>query len=150
MIPIDVSSEVAERFWSKVKRREGCWEWTATITAKGYGHFSVAGRMALAHRWAYIDAYGWIPHGMTLDHLCRNRRCVNPDHLQPVSMRVNILRGEGITAENARKTYCSRGHPFNEENTYVEPSGRGRDCRACIRRRGRERHRRKTAKEVSA
>ena len=82
-----------------------------------------------AHRFAYTEAKGAIEDGLTIDHLCRVKACVNPSHLEAVTLRTNILRGENTAAKNARKTHCHRGHPFNEENTYRVPGGRA--CRQC-------------------
>lgn len=126
-----------ERFWSKVLRGEGCWEWGAGHVSAGYGTFTFGGITYRAHRVAYTLARGPIPDGMTIDHLCRNRGCVNPDHLEPVTSRENTLRGVGPSAENARKTHCVHGHEFTIENTYVY--GRFRFCRTCNRIRSRER-----------
>jgi hypothetical protein len=132
--------QVSARFWPKVDRRSPaeCWEWTAARFVRGdrnygpqYGAFSVGGRMRQAHRVAYELTVGPIPAGMTLDHLCRNKGCVNPHHLEPVTNRENILRGDGETARNARKTHCKRGHEFTTENTYIVPSSGGRVCRTC-------------------
>ena len=88
-------------------------------------------------QWAYRAMVGEIPGGLVLDHLCRNVLCVNPSHLEPVTNRENILRGVGITAQNAQKTQCKWGHPFSGENLFVRPDGE-RMCRACMRRRDRE------------
>lgn len=74
---------------------------------------------------------GPIPEGLVIDHLCRNRGCVNPDHLEAVTQRENILRGEGLAAANARKTHCPKGHPYSGENLYVVPSSGRRQCRIC-------------------
>ena len=94
--------------------------------AKGY-------TTAMAHRIAYEKANGPIPAGMQIDHLCRNRACVNPSHLEAVTQRENLLRGTGTPAKNAAKTQCKHGHPFDATNTYVKPNG-SRQCRACARR----------------
>ena len=127
-----------ERFFSKVtKVPGGCWVFTGCTANKGYGQFVSNGRTVKAHRWSWENANGPIPSGMVIDHLCRNRACVNPDHLEPVTDRVNILRGVAPTAENAAKTRCGKGHPFSPENTYRYPDGR-RECRECSRERKRE------------
>jgi len=125
-----------QRFFEKVSESpSGCWEWQARISEGGYGQFSlVTDRPVPAHRWAYEHIVGEIPNGLQLDHLCRNRACVNPWHLEPVRAAVNTLRGEGQAAVNSRKSECLRGHPFDSLNTYVTPNGR-RQCRACGRMR---------------
>lgn len=123
-----------ERFWAKADRSagtDGCWPWIGAIWSRGYGSVRRAQRSKLAHRVAYELMVGPIPVGLTLDHLCRNRRCVNPGHLDPVSLAVNILRGIGPTADNARKSACIAGHPFDGSNTYR--LGSRRQCRACNR-----------------
>lgn len=125
-----------ERFWPKVDRRgpDECWPWLAAHDIHGYGKIDVDGRSTGAHRFAYQLAVGPVPAGLTLDHLCRNRPCCNPAHLEPVTNRENVLRGEGLTAHLARQTHCHRGHEFTAENTIrrTRPSG-GRACRECRR-----------------
>lgn len=128
------------RFWSKVEKTDGCWLWTAS-TSQGYGRIWTptpdGGRMlAQAHRVAYELLVGPIPDGLYLDHLCRNRLCVRPDHLEPVTNGENVLRGKSGPAENARKTHCIAGHPFDEKNTRYSAGKRW--CRACAARRQRE------------
>lgn len=131
------------RFWARIDRRSAgeCWEWIGPVTANGYGRFSprVDGvlRRVMAHRVAYEDLVGPIPDGLVIDHLCRNRRCVNPLHLEPVPQFVNVMRGTGVGVINAAKQECVDGHEFTAENTYMTPRG-GRACRACQRRRTRE------------
>lgn len=127
------------RFWPKVHKTQGCWEWTGALTDQGYGSFYVRGTGAyttlkvLAHRWSYESLRGPIPDGLELDHLCRNRACVNPDHLEPVTSRVNMLRGMAPAAITFRTNRCKRDHEFTAENTYYRPDGMGRQCYACIR-----------------
>jgi hypothetical protein len=120
-----------ERFWARVVVADGCWLWTGYRLHNGYGSLMANGKKnTLAHRFAYELLVGPIPDGLTLDHLCRVRNCVNPAHLEPCTMAENALRGVGPTAVNARKTHCKRGHEFTPQNTYARPDG-GRECKAC-------------------
>lgn len=121
-----------DAFQSRVLISNGCWYWTGHVNQKGYGLFWVDGRYVRAHRFAYEYLIGDIPSGLTLDHLCRNRRCVNPAHLEPVSRGENVLRGIGISAENKRKTTCKHGHELVGRNLYITKSGH-RQCLACHR-----------------
>lgn len=111
---------------------DGCWVWTAGFHRDGYGQFKSGGRTVPAHRAAYELLVGEVPDGLVLDHLCRNRACVNPRHLEPVTNRENVLRGETFVAENLAKTHCPNGHPYSGENLAFTPDGRRR-CRACAR-----------------
>lgn len=136
-----------ERFMEKVVTSiDGCWEWTAYRGKNGYGRFYFEGRGALAHRWSYEHHVGPIPDGLVIDHLCRNRACVNPDHLEPVTMSENVLRGDGPAIAAARfgdVTHCPSGHAYTEENTYRGSSGR--TCLTCKRARRREDYQRNRA-----
>lgn len=111
---------------SQPEPNSGCWLWTAHVDRHGYGRFSIRRGTYLAHRVSYAYHVGPIQDGLCIDHKCRNRQCVNPAHLEPVTNRENIVRGaKAITA-------CPRGHPYDEENTYTAPDGH-RFCRACNR-----------------
>lgn len=121
------------RFWVKVRILEnGCWEWRAGRGKDSYGQFHWQGQHRPAHRVAYELLVGPFPSGLESDHLCRNRACVKPAHIEPVTHRENILRGNAISARNAVKTHCLNGHAFNGENTYVYPDGK-RACRVCYK-----------------
>jgi hypothetical protein len=133
------AAPIADRFWRLVDKTDTCWNFTGS-TARGYGQFSVQvapgkWKSRRAHRVAYELLVGPIPEGLQLDHLCRNRRCVNPDHLEPVTNRVNTLRGVTIVAAHAGKTHCDNGHEFTPENTYVYMATGypHRQCRVCHR-----------------
>ena len=144
-----VNNDVIERFWAKVDSGvdpAGCWVWLAGQDSSGYGLFWV-GRNVKAHRFAFELAFGPIPNGRQLDHLCRQRLCVRVDHLEVVDQRTNILRGMGPTAHNARKTECDRGHPFSGLNLIHRSDG-GRRCRACNRAMKRESQRRYRARRL--
>ena len=138
-----------ERFWTKVEKTQSCWLWTGA-KAEGYGQFALDGgkKRVKAHRYAYKQLIGIIPEGLQPDHLCRNRGCVNPQHLELVTQRMNILRGVGATAINAAKTHCCRGHCLSGENLYVKPSGERR-CMACDKIR-RDVHREKVKRNQGA
>lgn len=129
-----------ERLLERIEAGD-CWEWTATITRHGYGVFTFlepsVGRVVtrMAHRLLYEELVGPIPLGLDLDHLCRNRRCTNPDHLEPVTRAENLRRGVGgklAGLRQARLACCANGHPFDEKNTGVSMRG-WRFCRTCAR-----------------
>jgi HNH endonuclease len=120
-----------ERFWAQVNKTDSCWLWTGHIaTGKGYGRIRVNGEYQKAHRVSYELFVGPIPDGLQLDHLCRVRNCVNPEHLEPVTNRENGLRGTSPIYENLKKTHCSKGHPLSGDNLYPRTDG-GRRCRIC-------------------
>lgn len=134
-----------EMFWAKVDKDgpNGCWLWTAAKTGPGYGSFRAIGNSHIsAHRWSYINTHGSIPDGMTIDHLCRRPSCVNPTHLDVVTLRENVLRGDCPPAVNARRTHCIHGHPLSGDNLYVNPRSGYRACRKCSRIRARRASRR--------
>ena len=129
-------TRLPERFWKKVRvSASGCWDWTGGKHTDGYGVLGVKGKHWYAHRFAYWHLVGEIPPGLTCDHLCRNRSCANPSHIEIVSNAENIRRGESPAARNLRKTHCVHGHAFSDENTYWRSDGTGRMCRACTRAR---------------
>ena len=120
----------SERFWEKVRvlGPDDCWPWMACKTHDGYGRFRLAGKHKLAHIWSYEADRGFpVPTGLELDHLCRVRHCVNPKHLEPVTRRVNLLRGVGVGAMAKRTGKCKRGHA----NWYSDPTTGWRSCRTC-------------------
>jgi hypothetical protein len=120
-----------EWFWEKVEPEpnSGCWLWAAASQSSGYGHIRRKGKDYRSHRVAYEALVGPIPDGLQIDHLCRTRCCVNPSHLEPVTCRTNLLRGETVTAMNAAKIECLRGHILR-----LAPGDggkRGRRCHEC-------------------
>lgn len=136
---------VEGRFWSKVNKDgpNGCWEWTAALDGGGYGKLYVQGKYLVAHRLSYEWLVGPIPQGFTIDHLCRNERCVNPEHLEPVTHRENLRRGSGYAGLNARKTHCPQGHPYAGDNLVRD--AQGRRCRVCTNAKNRAAHHRRYA-----
>ncbi len=118
-----------ERFLARVQKQGGCWIWLGNRNPKGYGTAYFAGRTGSAHRVAYILFVGKIPVGLQVDHLCRNRLCVRPDHLEPVTPRENNHRSPLF---GLHKTRCVRWHEYTPENTIAKPNG-GRQCRLCVR-----------------
>jgi hypothetical protein len=125
MMPTRVAAKIEEA-------PSGCWVWTASRDACGYGRIRWDGQNKTAHRVVYELLRGPVDPALTLDHLCRNRGCVNPAHLEPVSLAENIMRGDGVGVRNAAKTHCKSGHEFTPENTYWKRGKRA--CRECGRR----------------
>jgi hypothetical protein len=119
-----------------------CHIWKGKPEGQGYGVITRGGVTHKAHRWRYLREVGPIPDGYTLDHLCRVKLCTNPEHMEPVSHRTNVLRGVGPTAANAAKTHCKHGHPLSGENLRINAKGQ-RICRECERRATRDKMRRK-------
>jgi len=141
-----MKASLEERFWSRVDKNgpNGCWVWTGGLNPCGYGKIRVGVQTRGAHRVSYEIAKGTVPNGLQLDHLCRNRRCVNPDHMEPVTQRENILRGISFAANNAKQTHCHRGHELAGANLEKSHLRHGmRACILCCRIRDREYRRRR-------
>lgn len=131
--PPDWMFKLPPRFWEKVLIREsGCWEWLGSKNWDGYGHSWHPGknRIGLVHRWTYEAAKGPMPAGLVTDHLCRNRACCNPQHLEAVTYFVSTHRSTNPMAKFAKRTHCAKGHPFSGENLLIRENG-GRRCRTC-------------------
>jgi hypothetical protein len=135
--------EVAARFWSHTAYAGDCIVWTAAYVHDGYGLFKVNRKMVRAHRFAYELAHGPIPAGFVINHICRNRCCVNPAHLEGVLPKENSFHAMSLSPPNLnrKKTVCPAGHQYSEANTYREPDG-GRQCRECRKVATREHKRR--------
>jgi len=145
---------VVDRFAAKIALTDtGCIEWLAGTNGIGYGivHLGTedGSRKTYAHRWSYEHHNGPIPDGLHLDHLCRNTICVNPEHLEPVTQRENVLRGYGFPALNARKSHCVAGHPLTGDNLRVELGTGYRKCRACAKAREAQRAPRKHGRKAA-
>jgi hypothetical protein len=148
LLTLRITDSMRTRFAAKHVRggADDCWPWTAGLTGAGYGAFYADSRQVGAHVFAYTDTHGPVPHGMTVDHTCRNRACVNPAHLRTLTRGANVLASPFSNAgRNQRKTHCDRGHAFHGANLVLVPNGRNPDlppwrkCRACTNDRKRAR-----------
>lgn len=144
---------LAMRLWTSATWENNCLVWKNTLTDGGYGRLDMPRSLGmekkyfLAHRLAYNLTRGNLPEDLTLDHLCRNRACINPAHLEPVTHKENTLRGKGFSAQFAKRDACVNGHPFTEENIY---KWRGaRICKACRRINSLNYRRKKEGQNVS-
>ena len=128
-----IDTKLIDRCEKKIERIPfcSCWIWTGAVVEDGYGLIAYERTTKRAHRIMYEVAKGPIPDGYELDHLCRIRCCVNPDHLEPVTTKVNIMRGLGLAAMSARRTHCVKGHEYTPENTVFKTYARGRHCVKC-------------------
>lgn len=127
----DQKSRFARRYI--VDQKTGCWLWHGHMAPDGYGRVRLGPSKVHAHRAVYMEYKGHIPDGLQIDHLCCVRNCVNPEHLEAVTSRVNGLRSASFAAKNARKTHCKNGHPLSGENLALAKDG-SRHCRICDRK----------------
>ena len=143
-------AQVSPRFWERVEKSAGCWLWIGYLDPQhGYGKWNPrsGGSPQHAHRVAYEQLVGPVPEGLHLDHLCRVRRCVNPDHLEPVTPRENNRRGYGFAGVHARKTHCPQGHAYDAANTYLY---RGmRMCSTCRKARNEDANRKRSQERAA-
>ena len=137
-------SIVSARFWARVQKTDSCWVWQGTTNFLGYGTLKIDRKRTQSHRFAYEELVGPIPDGLVLDHLCRNPPCVNPSHLEPVTVRENTNRSPLVQAMR-NPTHCKRGHELVDGTWEVYREGKGRRCRLCKNQRAREYNRRKYA-----
>lgn len=129
---MDESAEARILAKTEIKDPAGCWIWKGRKNDDGYGRIVFKRKQRYLHRFVYEHVIGPIPEGLELDHLCRNRACINPLHVTPVTHRENVLRGVSPAARHAKKTHCPKGHAYSGSNLYTRPDG-ARICRACTR-----------------
>lgn len=128
---------IKERFEAKVVRlANGCWQWTGFVDKNGYGHLATSRRKHIrAHIYSFEAKHGPVPDGLQLDHTCRNRWCCNPDHLEAVTQRVNIMRGQAPSVLIHNTGKCKRGHEMTPANTVRHKRGCVAYCKACYNER---------------
>lgn len=118
-------------FEKHIEKTHSCWLWTGSQDGRGYGLFFDGVKPVRAHRYSYMVYKSEIPQGLVIDHLCRVRNCVNPEHLEAVTQKENLYRGDTIAATNRAKSFCKNGHEFTAANTITRKNGT-RNCRTCI------------------
>lgn len=148
--PPRIIGDIDARFWSKVGYAAAidCWPWSASLNDGGYGQFMVDGKPQRAHRIAWELLRGEIPHGLVIDHLCRNRWCVNPWHMEPVTNEENIARGLFLVTRPPQRTVCPSGHRYEGDNVRIDPQGYQR-CRACERKQSLESYYRRKERQIA-
>jgi hypothetical protein len=134
-----ISKKIIDRFLDKIKKTRTCWLWTGYVDNGGYGNITIDKKTKLVHRVSYELFKEQIPKGLQIDHLCRVRNCINPDHLEAVTPKENALRGFGPPAQNARKKTCKKGHKFTHLKTVKKRKYRA--CRICARNWDRKKYR---------
>ncbi len=128
--------DAEKRFWKSVEKNKKCWLWKSALSAGGYGVFGIDNKIIYVHRFSYELHKGKIPKDKQIDHLCRNRSCVNPDHLELVTQKENTARGEGISAKYSKRTRCKNGHRLSGDNLIQYSCRGGRICKICKRKFG--------------
>ena len=123
---------ILKRFFNKIEQTNNCWNWIGGKQTNGYGMFWTGKELVLSHRFSYELFKDKIPKGYTIDHLCRNRVCVNPEHLEVVTQKINVLRGNSFCSINSKKTHCPKGHELKGDNLDKTHLKRGkRSCKIC-------------------
>lgn len=126
--------KIKARFLSHVEKTNNCWEWKGAKLPRGYGHLTLYQKSVYAHRLSYELFKGIIADNLTIDHLCKNPSCVNPEHLEALTLLENQLRGTSPPVINSKKTHCKHGHEFTSENTYLDKTNNRRQCVTCRER----------------
>jgi len=127
-----MSQKDIDRFWRFVDKKDDCWIWNGSNNGTEYGKFWLKGKTIYAHRISYFLSYGNIEEGYEIDHLCKNRKCVNPMHLEKVTGKINRNRGNSFSGKNIKRTHCSNGHELTDNNLCEDYLSRGqRVCKIC-------------------